>query len=493
MDTYTHIMPATGYHYSAKIISRKSGQSAVAAVAYRTGNKLHEHRTGELKDYHRKPGVEFVFHAAPENAPAWASNLEEAWNRKEQAEDKSTCPATAQLARDYTVTFPHQLNAQQREWMLKDFQREEFARKHLLSTGAIHAPDKHGDQRNYHAHILVSDRTLNADGYSKTKVRSWKSRHEQAAHEAQALLHLKQRWAELGARQLERAGFPQEAERWRHGYKTLEDQRQMALARNDLDFARECEREAGIKLGKSACQMERQGIATDRGDRQRAIEARNAERGRLQKELETVTHDLDQETARVRLEQEQARIRAAQAQERERVRAEQEREQARLKAERERAQPVANDNARRSASTTATLERAVHATERAASGGLRVASGLAGRVSNKLTDVVDGLLDVFVAPPPRKNTVAEFLNNREARREQYQQISQARQREEAIDRMAEDIRSGRLLSPADVRNLNHHDLISIKQFGDDYMRQLIEERERERRRELGGRERERER
>jgi Ti-type conjugative transfer relaxase TraA len=291
-------MPVTGYHYHAKVISRKSGQSAIAAVAYRTGDRFRDDRTGALKDYSRKRGVEFVFHAAPQAAPEWARDIETAWNMKELAEDKSTCRATAQLARDYNMTFPHQLDAEQREWMLKDFVREEFTRKNLLSTAVIHAPPPHGDQRNYHAHVMVCDRTLDADGFSTTKDRHWTTRAEQKAYEAEALERMKAKWAALGARQLERAGFALEAERWRHGHKSLEEQRAAALARGDLAFAKECAREATLHHGPHVAAMERKGIRTDRGDQNRVVAERNRALAEARAALAETTRDIALEQAR---------------------------------------------------------------------------------------------------------------------------------------------------------------------------------------------------
>src|SRR5439155_16278393 len=142
--------------------------------------------------------------------------------------------------------------------------------------------------RNYHAHIMVADRTINAEGFSPAKDRQWTTRGEQAAHEAKVLLHMKERWAELGARQLERAGFKIEAERWRHGHERLSAQRHAALARGDTEFAKECAREPGKHLGVTATAMERKGIRTDRGDQLRAVEQRNRGRAGLEKELKEI-------------------------------------------------------------------------------------------------------------------------------------------------------------------------------------------------------------
>jgi len=46
------------YHFSIDIISRGKGKSAVAASAYRAGEKLLNEWDGELHDYTQKRGVE---------------------------------------------------------------------------------------------------------------------------------------------------------------------------------------------------------------------------------------------------------------------------------------------------------------------------------------------------------------------------------------------------------------------------------------------------
>ena len=45
------------YHCSVKTFSRRNGQSATAAAAYRAGEKLLDEQTGELHDYRKKGGV----------------------------------------------------------------------------------------------------------------------------------------------------------------------------------------------------------------------------------------------------------------------------------------------------------------------------------------------------------------------------------------------------------------------------------------------------
>lgn len=57
------------YHCSIKIIGRSSGKSAVAASAYRSGEKLMDDRTGLVHDFTKKRGVVFTEVALPAHAP----------------------------------------------------------------------------------------------------------------------------------------------------------------------------------------------------------------------------------------------------------------------------------------------------------------------------------------------------------------------------------------------------------------------------------------
>ncbi len=45
------------FHLSVKIISRSSGRSAIAAAAYRAGEKLKNEENGKTHDFSKKKGV----------------------------------------------------------------------------------------------------------------------------------------------------------------------------------------------------------------------------------------------------------------------------------------------------------------------------------------------------------------------------------------------------------------------------------------------------
>jgi hypothetical protein len=300
-------MPAVAFHCQAKVISRTKGQSAVACAAYRTRTQLEDERYGKVQDFSRMKGLEFLWHAAPADAPAWAKDVGQTWNEVERAEVRRN----STLAREYVAAFPHQLDVQQREWMLKDFVREEFTRKGLIVTAVIHAPDQKGDQRNYHTHVMVAERPVDEEGWSKHKDRSLQSK--------ETLAEVREKWAELGARQLERAGFEVEAGRWRHGHKSLKQQEAAALERGDLAYAEQVrDREPTTHVGHVGTAIERKGRSSERGELNREVEARNVERKEIEVDLAAVRQELerlvlepDAERQREEREQAAAAIKAA--------------------------------------------------------------------------------------------------------------------------------------------------------------------------------------
>lgn len=276
-------MPAIAYHCQARApISRSAGRSAVAAAAYRARARLEDERYGKVQDHTRRGGLEFLWHAAPAGAPEWAHDVGQVWNAVERVEVRRN----STLAFDYDMAFPHQLNAQQREWMLKDWVREGITRKGLIATAAIHAPHQEGDQRNFHAHVMFNDRPVDENGFARHKDRS--------VQRTEFMLELKERWAELGARQLERAGFEVEAERWRHGHKTLQQQAALAVERGDLEYAEQVrDREPTTHVGHVATAIERKGRRSERGDLNRDVEARNVERKEIEVDLAAVREELE--------------------------------------------------------------------------------------------------------------------------------------------------------------------------------------------------------
>lgn len=188
------------YRLETKIIGRAptekspKGQNAVACAAYRAGEKLVDETTGAVIDYSFKRGVLFSGIFAPKGAPDWMKDRQTLWNHVEQSESR----IDARLAREYLLSLPHELSDAQRFQLVRDFIRENFTRHGLVVDVAIHAPTGDNDSRNYHAHIMVSLRQVDGQGFSKIKYRDMNTK----AH----LRQIRFAYARLCNRYLKNAG-----------------------------------------------------------------------------------------------------------------------------------------------------------------------------------------------------------------------------------------------------------------------------------------------
>ena len=270
------------FHLSAKVISRGKGQSAIAAAAYRSGEKLLDEQTGEQKLYRaRAERILYTDILAPLHAPEWAFDRNELWNHAERAEKRKD----AQLAREIEIALPHELTDQQREWLVKDFAREAFVRKGYVVDIAIHGPDADSDHRNHHAHLLVTRRTIGPNGFAATK--DWRLDKEQ-------LGRWREQWANLVNRHLER-----------HGHDARIDHR--SLKEQGLD------REPTIHLGYAANEMTARGAPSDRMAALNEILARNELRFDLEAlGVELKALEQEQEKERQKAAQDRARTTAGQ-------------------------------------------------------------------------------------------------------------------------------------------------------------------------------------
>lgn len=239
------------YHLNAKVVSRGKGQSAIAAAAYRSGERLEDEQTGEQKFYEKRAlRIIYTDILAPRHAPEWVHDRNRLWNEAERAEKRKD----AQLAREIEVSLPHELTEQQREWLVKDFAREAFVRRGYVVDIAIHTPDRGGDRRNHHAHLMITMRALGPDGFAPMKDRSLNSTDQLEAWREQ--------WANLANRHLER-----------HGHDARVDHRSLE--------AQGIEREATSHVGYAGSEIAARGGQSDRMDELTGILARNGIRAEL--------------------------------------------------------------------------------------------------------------------------------------------------------------------------------------------------------------------
>ena len=105
------------YHCSIKIGSRSNGQSAIAAAAYRSGDKLKDNETGLISDYTKKSGIVFSEISLCDNAPAEYSDREILWNSVHSIEKNKN----SRLWREFEVALPKELNRDEQKDTVRRF------------------------------------------------------------------------------------------------------------------------------------------------------------------------------------------------------------------------------------------------------------------------------------------------------------------------------------------------------------------------------------
>ena len=144
------------FHWTTKIVSRNKGKSAVAASAYISGTRMENTWDGVNHDYTRKKHVIYTEVMLPPNAPQEYADRSLLWNSVEWNETK----ANAQLARSIELALPAELNHEQNIALIRKLVQKLFVNKGMCADVAFH--DK-GDG-NPHAHILLTMRPLTPDG-----------------------------------------------------------------------------------------------------------------------------------------------------------------------------------------------------------------------------------------------------------------------------------------------------------------------------------------
>lgn len=144
------------YHLEAKVVSRGTGRSAVAASAYMSCSRLYNDYDGIQHDYTRKQGLAWEHIFLPTFAPAAWQEREILWNVVEENEKTKD----SRLAREFVVALPVELDKEKQIDLLTEYIQNSFVADGMCADAAIHDTDGH----NPHAHIMLTVRPLNVDG-----------------------------------------------------------------------------------------------------------------------------------------------------------------------------------------------------------------------------------------------------------------------------------------------------------------------------------------
>ncbi|ARR57891.1 Ti-type conjugative transfer relaxase TraA (plasmid) [Rhizorhabdus wittichii DC-6] len=156
------------YHFSAKIISRANGSSAVASAAYRAAERLYDDRLGRDHDFSNKAGVVHSEIMLPEGAPEHLNDRTCLWNEVEAGEKRKD----AQLAREVEFSIPRELNQSQGVQLARDFVEKQFVERGMVADLNVHWDFAEDGSPKPHAHVMLSMREVGPKGFGQ-KVREW--------------------------------------------------------------------------------------------------------------------------------------------------------------------------------------------------------------------------------------------------------------------------------------------------------------------------------
>lgn len=241
------------YHLSTKPVSRSSGRTATASIAYRAGIAIKDERTGKEHDYTKRSGVVSTRLHTPNDLDIKRNEL---WNLAEATETRKN----SRTAREIVVNLPHELSGRQRIMLVNEFAKDLASQYGVAVDVAVHTPDAQGDNRNHHAHIMLTTRKL-----------------ERLESGRVALTDKSQ--LEMSNTQLKERGLPSARDELKLIRKQWADltNKHLKEAKVDVRIDHRSHKDRGLeqlptqKLGWEASALERKGIATDKGDYNRMV------------------------------------------------------------------------------------------------------------------------------------------------------------------------------------------------------------------------------
>jgi ATP-dependent exoDNAse (exonuclease V) alpha subunit len=222
------------YRLETKIVGRQAkgkdkqpipgkSVSVVSKAAYRSGQSLKDDRADKTFNYRsRTQEVAFSEIMAPENAPDWLRSenapgfagakkqreqRQHLWNEIERVEKRKD----SQLAREFVLSLPRQLDRAQQIELVRDWCAAEFVSKGFVVDLTIH---KSKSGQNPHAHVLVTTRPVTVDGFGKKPDTAGKFNGRGAAGfgAKDDLLNWRESWCAAENSALEKAGRPERAD-----------------------------------------------------------------------------------------------------------------------------------------------------------------------------------------------------------------------------------------------------------------------------------------
>ncbi len=251
----------------------------MAGASYYLGQKLYSEYDHEWKYPHSDPKrVRYTEVMLPSNAPPVYADRQVLWNAVDAAEKNRA----AQTARRFTIALPKELTFEQNLALIRDYCIRQFVDKGMVCDLYYHDS---GDG-NPHVHLMLTMRAMNEQGRWLPKTKT-----------AYVLDENGERIRGVNGRRLRDRmdtvdwNDQKYAEIWRHEWEVAQNKALEAAGQPERIDMRSYERqgitdlEPQIHLGPEAAALERKGISTTRGDRNREIKRVNAIIRSLQKTI----------------------------------------------------------------------------------------------------------------------------------------------------------------------------------------------------------------
>ena len=277
------------YHCSIKVISRGKGKSAVAAAAYRAGEKITNEFDGMTHDYTHKGGVVHTEILLPDHAPAGYTDRAVLWNEVEKIEKAKN----AQLAREIEISLPRELTREQSISLVREYVKRHFVAAGMCADVCLH--DTGGG--NPHAHIMLTMRPFDEGG-------EWGAKQKKEYildRDGNKIYDPKKRQYKCKSIPATDWNEQTKAEEWRAAWARLCNQCLEQNGHAERVDHRSYERQGidqipTVHLGVAASAMEKRGIRTERGDLNREIEVTNKRLRQLKARISKLQNWLKEET-----------------------------------------------------------------------------------------------------------------------------------------------------------------------------------------------------
>ena len=256
-------------HNEITIVQRSQRQSAVAAAAYQSGEKLFCEYDQQVKHYPEKRGIVHNEILLPANAPRSYADRNTLWNAAEAVEKQWN----SQLARRWVLTIPREIPPDQYAVLVREFCEQQFVSKGMIVDFAIHDP--HPPGHNPHAHVLLTMRAMDEHGKWLPKSRKVYDFDENG----ERIKLLSGRWKSHKEDTVD-WNDQKYCEIWRHEWEGIQNRYLEANDRPERVDLRSYARQGldiipTVHEGVAVRQMEKRGIQTNIGNLNREIRAAN--------------------------------------------------------------------------------------------------------------------------------------------------------------------------------------------------------------------------